>query len=88
VSEPSQPSGECRALYFVLVVHTKSIQLYENTTTIANGTWSGYQDNWHNVTITPSVTLLKDHEYRHVIVTGSYPQIIHEPSWNATGGAA
>ena len=24
--------------------------------------------------------------YNYTIVTGSYPQIIHEPSWNAIGG--
>jgi hypothetical protein len=24
--------------------------------------------------------------YNYTIRTGSYPQIIHEPSWNATGG--
>jgi hypothetical protein len=34
----------------------------------------------------PEVTLLKDHEYQYVIETGSYPQIIHAPSFNATGG--
>jgi parallel beta-helix repeat protein len=65
--------------------HTKSIQLYENTTLIASGVWSGYQGDWHNITFT-EVTLLKNHEYRYIIETGSYPQIIHEPSWNATGG--
>jgi hypothetical protein len=32
------------------------------------------------------VTLLKDHEYRYVIVTGSYPQIIHANSHDAIGG--
>ena len=48
--------------------------------------WSGYQGDWHNVTLSSTVTLLKDHEYRYVIVTGSYPQIIHATSYNATGG--
>jgi parallel beta-helix repeat protein len=65
--------------------HTKSIELYEDQTLIASGVWSGYAGDWHNITFT-EVTLLKDHEYRYVIETGSYPQIIHAPSWNATGG--
>ena len=65
--------------------HTKSINLYENTTPITNGTWSGYQGDWHNITFS-EVTLLKDHEYQYVIVTGSYPQIIHSSAHNATGG--
>ena len=34
----------------------------------------------------PYVTLLKNHEYRYVIKTGSYPQIIHEPGKDVTGG--
>ena len=72
--------------------HTKSIELFENDTLIANGTWNGYTGDWHNITIhnvtdgTPYVTLLKNREYRYVIKTGSYPQIIHEHEFNATGG--
>ncbi len=66
--------------------HTESIELYENGVLIASGTWSGYQDDWHNITITPSVTLLKDHEYNYTLRTGSYPQIIHESSREVTGG--
>lgn len=73
--------------------HTESIELYdENDTLIANGSWNGYIGDYHNITIhnltgeAPYVTLLKKHEYRYVIKTGSYPQIIHEPSKNVTGG--
>jgi len=73
--------------------HTESIELYENGEPIANGTWNGYVGDWHNITIhnatdgTPYVTLLKNQEYRYVIKTGSYPQIIHEHEYkNATGG--
>ena len=66
--------------------HTKSIELYEDSTLVAGGVWSGYQDDWHNITFNPVVTLLKGHEYRYVIVTGSYPQIIHESPYYATGG--
>jgi parallel beta-helix repeat protein len=66
--------------------HTESIELYENKTSIASGTWNGYKGDWHNISITPSVTLREGHEYRYVIKTGSYPQIIHEPSKEVTGG--
>lgn len=66
--------------------HTESIVLYENDTVLVSGTWSGYQGDWRNITLTSTVTLLKDHEYRYVIETGSYPQIIHATSYNATGG--
>jgi|GEM_PF-1237401 len=72
--------------------HTKSIEIYDNVTLIANGTWNGYVGDWHNITLHnltggfPYVTLLKDHEYRYIIETGSYPQIIHAESKEVTGG--
>ena len=73
--------------------HTESIELYnENDTLIANGTWNGYKGDWHNITIHnltggTYVTLLENHEYRYLIKTGSYPQIIHEHEYkNAIGG--
>ena len=66
--------------------HTKSIELYENITLLASGVWSGYHGDWHNITLVPGVTLLKDNEYRYVITTGSYPQIIPAESKAVTGG--
>ena len=73
--------------------HTESIELYdENDTLIANGSWNGYIGDYHNITIhnvtggAPYVTLLKNHKYNYTIVTGSYPQIIHEPGKEVTGG--
>jgi len=71
--------------------HTESIELYENGTLIANGTWNGYKGDWHNISLNnvtsiPYVTLLKDHVYNYTIRTGYYPCIIHETSFNATGG--
>ena len=66
--------------------HTESIKLYENDTLIASGTWNGYQDDWHNITITPSVILQAGHTYNYTTVMGSYPQIIHATSKEVTGG--
>ena len=71
--------------------HTESIELEENGKLIANGTWNGYQDDYHNITINnvsgaPYVMLYEGHKYNYTIVTGSYPQIIHEPSKEVTGG--
>ncbi|KAF5431827.1 CASH domain-dontaining protein [Candidatus Methanophagaceae archaeon] len=67
--------------------HTKSIKLYENGVLKASGNWSGYQHDWQNIAIRPAVTLRKGREYRYVIETGSYPQIIHVPEYQAvTGG--
>ncbi len=72
--------------------HTESIKLEENGTVIANGTWDGYHEDWHNITLynvtdgTHYVTLLQDHEYNYTIRTGSYPQILHAASKEVTGG--
>ena len=72
--------------------HTESIKLYENDILIASGTWNGYQNDYHNITINNNVSgahyvmLYKGHKYNYTIVTGSYPQIIHEPSKEVTGG--
>lgn len=72
--------------------HTESIALYEKGALIANGTWTGYAGDWHNITIhnvsgAPYVTLLEDHEYNYTVKTGSYPQIIHARSKEAIAGA-
>jgi len=66
--------------------HTETIGLYENGELIANGTWTGYQSDWHNITITPSVILQAGHTYNYTIVTGSYPQVLHAASKEVTGG--
>jgi parallel beta-helix repeat protein len=72
--------------------HTESIKLEENGTVIANGTWNGYHEDWHNITLhnitdgTHYVTLLQDHKYNYTIRTGSYPQILHAASKEVTGG--
>jgi hypothetical protein len=71
--------------------HTESIELYDGTALVANGTWNGYDRDWHNLTLHnltggSSVTLLKDREYRYLMRTGSYPQIIHAASKELNGG--
>jgi hypothetical protein len=53
-----------------------------------NATWSGYSGDWQNLTFSePFATLAANTTYNITIELGSYPQIIHEQSVNATGGA-
>ncbi|MFV9677563.1 MAG: NosD domain-containing protein, partial [Methanosarcinales archaeon] len=72
--------------------HTKSIKIFSinrggKRTVITSGTWNGYQGDWQNLALSPSVTLKAGKEYSYVIETGSYPQIIHESGYtNVTGG--
>jgi len=66
--------------------HAESIQLYEKGVLISSGSWTGYHCDWHNITLTPAVTLLAGHTYDYSIVTGSYPQIIHAHAFNVDDG--
>ncbi len=92
--KPSQNINVCKLYTYPCAGtggHTESIELYENDELIASGTWNGYQSDWHNLTLhnasgAPYVMLYEGYEYNYPIVTGSYPQIIHEPIKEVTGG--
>jgi parallel beta-helix repeat protein len=60
--------------------HTEYVRIWNETGTVTEGYWHGYQADYSNLTLTPSVTLVKDHEYHFTIITGSYP-LLHQ---NAT----
>jgi hypothetical protein len=67
--------------------HTEYVRIWNSTTGWnVTATWNGYTGDWHNLTFNNSFTLYANATYNYTIRTGSYPQIIHEPSWNATGG--
>ena len=70
--------------------HSESIELEENGSLIAYGTWNGYADYHYialqNASGAPYVMLLLGHKYNYTIVTGSYPQIIHAHSKDVIGG--
>jgi hypothetical protein len=70
--------------------HTEYVAFYNSTTgaVIANSTWNGYQgsEDYHYIEFDQTFTLYANETYNYTIRTGSYPQIIHEHSWNANGG--
>jgi hypothetical protein len=70
--------------------HTEYVAFYNSTTgeEIVNGTWDGYQgpEDYRYIEFESPFVLWKNETYNYTIRTGSYPQIIHESSWNATGG--
>jgi hypothetical protein len=45
-----------------------------------------FKGDWHDLAFNNSFTLYANENYNYTIVTGSYPQIIHASSHNATGG--
>jgi parallel beta-helix repeat protein len=59
---------------------------YPNGTVLAAAYWNGYTGDWHTVSFDKTFVLCANETYNYTIVTGSYPQIIHASSQNATGG--
>ena len=67
--------------------HTEYVRIWNETDNVdGQGNWSGYPGDYHNVTISPALTLLQGHTYNYTIETGSYPQIVHAKSKPVTGG--
>jgi len=67
--------------------HTEYVRIYNDTKTIAEEYWGGYQSgDYHNITFSQPFTLIGGQIYNYTIKTGSYPQIIHTDEWEAEGG--
>jgi hypothetical protein len=58
--------------------HSESVRIWDDIEIVAD--WHGYNGDWHSIQFSPHFVLLADHTYHYCIRTGSYPQIIHEPS--------
>jgi len=56
--------------------HSERVIFYDGEDEKINVSWGGYQGDYHNITV-PSVELVQKHVYNYTIITGSYPQIIH-----------
>ena len=70
--------------------HTEYVAFFNATTReeIANGIWNGYQGagDYHYIAFDSPFVLQASVTYNYTIKTGSYPQIIHEPGKEVTGG--
>jgi len=67
--------------------HTEYVRIYNESGTIAEAHWSGYQHDWHNITFDEPFTLFAKRTYHYEIITGSYPQIIHKPEHTTLDGS-
>ncbi|MFC1787535.1 NosD domain-containing protein, partial [Halobacteriota archaeon] len=65
--------------------HTESVKIW-NSTWNTTATWSGYTGDYHNITFDSFFVLISGETYNYTIITGSYPQIVHEKVFNATRG--
>jgi len=67
--------------------HTEYAMIWNNTMgECAVAEWNGYSGDYHNISFNRTLTLEGGVIYNYTIRTGSYPQIIHESPFNATGG--
>ena len=66
--------------------HSEYVKIWNATGWSTEASWSGYTGNWHNVIFSEPFTLKSGVAYNYTIRTGSYPQIIHEHEFSATGG--
>ena len=56
--------------------HSERVIFCDGEDEIINESWGGYQGDYHNITV-PHVELVGNRVYNYTIITGSYPQIIH-----------
>ena len=61
--------------------HSERVIFCEDGQEIANGSWNGYKDDYHNISFKTHFTLYAGVVYTYEIRTGSYPQIIHRQSY-------
>ncbi|MCK4250892.1 right-handed parallel beta-helix repeat-containing protein [candidate division WOR-3 bacterium] len=68
--------------------HTEHVTFYySNGTKLAEGHWTGYTEDWYNITFDSAFTLYAGETYNYTIRTGSYPQIIHEQNHTTLDGS-
>jgi predicted GH43/DUF377 family glycosyl hydrolase len=66
--------------------HSEYVRIWNASGTLAEGNWSGYEGDWHTISFDNPFILNANETYNYTIRTGSYPQIIHKPEANVTGG--
>ncbi|HDS44700.1 MAG TPA: hypothetical protein ENN68_01145, partial [Methanomicrobia archaeon] len=67
--------------------HAEYVKISQGMETLVEADWAGYNGDWQNITFGEPVVLEANETYSYTITTGSYPQIIHASSYNATSGS-
>jgi outer membrane protein assembly factor BamB len=68
--------------------HAEYVKIWNESGWNVSASWNGYKGKggWHNISFSESFILKEGKTYYYEIITGSYPQIIHEHSKTVTGG--
>jgi len=67
--------------------HTEYARIWRDSVLDVNATWEGYKGDWHNITFNEPFVLYKNKTYNYTIITGSYPQIIHNRNHTTLDGS-
>ena len=67
--------------------HTEYVRIWRDSVLDVNATWEGYRGDWHNITFNEPFVLYKNKTYNYTIITGSYPQIIHNRNHTTLDGS-
>ena len=65
--------------------HSEYVRIGNKTWNVT-ANWTGYTGDGHNITFNTPFIILANKTYNYTIITGSYPQIIHQHEANVTGG--
>ena len=66
--------------------HSEYVRIWNISGWNVTARWDGYEGDWHNICFDKPFILKANETYNYTIRTGSYPQIIHKPTANVTGG--
>lgn len=68
--------------------HTEHVAFYyPNGTLLTEATWTGYDNDWHNLSFSAPITLQAYVRYNYTLKTGSYPrQALHLKKLSLSGG--
>ncbi len=66
--------------------HTEYVKI-ENSSWNITANWTGYKDDWHNISFGKPFTLIAGETYNYTVLTGSYPQIIHKQNHTTLDGS-
>jgi hypothetical protein len=66
--------------------HTEYARIYNESGTIAEARWHGYESDWHTLSFNETFVLYENETYYYTIHTGSYPQVHHISALQTVNG--
>ncbi len=68
--------------------HAEYVELCNTSSSwCINATWAGYQGDYYNLTFPERFMLTEGYSYNYTLMTGSYPQVIHQENATTLDGS-